>query len=521
MRIFGLQITKAPPPQLSPVFGQSGGWSTIFDSTPQGHERDRPPGAFQQNAHFRGERLVSFSPVYSCITLIANDIGKLKQCLRDTDQNGILTDASSAAFSPVLAKPNSYQNHIQFKQWWIMSKLDAGNAYALKERDNRGVVIGLYILDPRRCHPLVALDGSVYYQLGEDNLSGVLDAQITVPASEIIHDRMNCLFHPLVGISPLYAAALVAEQGLDIQRDSLKFFKNGSAPSGVLTAPGQISEPTAKRAKDYWDAHFAGRSNSGKVAVLGDGLKFEPMRMTSVDAQVTEQLLMSSKFICSVYHVPPFKVGLEEIPRGQKVTDLNQVYYDDCLQSLIEEYELCLGEGLGLPSVAGHDYVVQLDIDGLLRMDQASMFTMLGDGVKNSVLTPNEARARVNLGPIKGGDTVYMQQQNYSLSALDARDEASPAPSSTTPAPTASPGPELDSDGQPVDDPTKDFAIEITRTVDEFGARVDKAIEAMNASAQADAEERARKQAEADAFEQAHAFAEALIARFAEPSDAT
>jgi phage portal protein BeeE len=31
---------------------------------------------------------------------------------------------------------------------------------------------------------------------------------VIVPAREIIHDRFNCLFHPLVGISPLYAAAL-------------------------------------------------------------------------------------------------------------------------------------------------------------------------------------------------------------------------------------------------------------------------------------------------------------------------
>ncbi|WP_416380911.1 hypothetical protein, partial [Klebsiella pneumoniae] len=34
-----------------------------------------------------------------------------------------------------------------------------------------------------------------------------------VPAREVIHDRFNCLFHPLIGLSPIYAAGLAAMQG--------------------------------------------------------------------------------------------------------------------------------------------------------------------------------------------------------------------------------------------------------------------------------------------------------------------
>ncbi|WP_416381322.1 hypothetical protein, partial [Klebsiella pneumoniae] len=38
-----------------------------------------------------------------------------------------------------------------------------------------------------------------------------------VPAREVIHDRFNCLFHPLIGLSPIYAAGLAAMQGHHIQ----------------------------------------------------------------------------------------------------------------------------------------------------------------------------------------------------------------------------------------------------------------------------------------------------------------
>ena len=70
---------------------------------------------------------------------------------------------------------------------WIVSKLLYGNTYVLKQRDARGIVTALYILDAQRVTPLVAEDGSVYYKLAADHLSQLTDA-ITVPASEIIHD---------------------------------------------------------------------------------------------------------------------------------------------------------------------------------------------------------------------------------------------------------------------------------------------------------------------------------------------
>ena len=35
---------------------------------------------------------------------------------------------------------------------------------------------------------------------------------------------------------------------------------------------------------------------------------------------------------------------------------------------------------------------------------------------------PNEARAEIGLQPVAGGDTPYLQQQNYSLAALAKRD---------------------------------------------------------------------------------------------------
>jgi HK97 family phage portal protein len=428
MRAFGLTIIreKAAQGQMSPPSGRGGWWPLIKESF---------TGAWQQNVEVKLDSVLSFHAVFACQTLIASDIAKLRVKLVALDSDGIWTETTNTAHWPVLRKPNHFQNRIQFYESWVLSKLQSGNTYVLKQRDNRGVVTKMYVLDPGRVKPLVAQDGSVFYELNTDQLSG-LDECTIVPASEIIHDRFNCFFHPLVGLSPIFANGLAATQGLSIQNSSTKFFGNNSQPGGVLTAPGAISDTTATRLKAHWEENFTGK-NVGRVAVLGDGLKYEAMAVKATDAQLIEQLKWSADVVCSTYHVPPYKIGIGQAPSYNNVQALNTEYYSQCLQVLIEAIELCLDEGLATGEKLGTEF----DVDNLLRMDSVTQMQVLKEGA--GILKVNEMRAKLDKKPTEGGDAVYLQQQNYSLLALSKRD-AQEDPFSTGKAPAAEPAPAND-----------------------------------------------------------------------------
>jgi HK97 family phage portal protein len=393
-----------------------GGWLRIFESF---------PGAWQQNVVLDRETILTYFAVYACVTLIASDISKLGVKVVTQDTNGIWTETSNPAYSPVIRKPNNYQNRIQFWESWMLSKLTRGNAYILKIRDNRNVVVQLMVLNPDLTHPLVSEDGSVFYQVAGSRLNGIVDA-VVVPAREIIHDRFNTIYHPLIGTSPVWASAYSAAQGMAIQKQSAKFFANASQPGGVLTAPGAISDATALRLKDAWEHNFSGE-NAGRVAVLGDGLKYERMSLTAVEGQLIEQLKWTADVICSVFHVPPYKIGIGAMPTYNNIQSLNVEYYSQCLQSLIEAAELCLDEGLEMAAGIG----TMFDIDNLLRMDTITQMDTLKNGVSGAILAPNEARRKLDLPPVKGGDSPLAQQQNYSLEALAKRDAEGPPPGTT------------------------------------------------------------------------------------------
>src|SRR5690606_18351403 len=77
----------------------------------------------------------------------------------------------------------------------------------------------------------------------------------------------------------------------------------------------------------------------------------------------------------------------------------------------IEAMENLLDEGLRIGRPEG----VELDLEPLLRMDEGKRAEVATKLVGGGIETPTEGRARFSRSPLVGGDTVYMQQQDFPL----------------------------------------------------------------------------------------------------------
>jgi len=407
-------------PRGASVSGGTGAWMPIV--------REPYTGAWQHNDELRLDTALANPVVFRCVSLIASDIGKLPLRLVAVDSNGIWSETTSPAFSPVLRTPNRYQTPQQFFEVWMFSKLLWGNTYVLKDRDARGVVTSLYVLDPCRVKPLVAPDGSVYYELQTNDLAGLpaSDGQVVVPAKEIIHDRWNCAFHPLVGLSPLYACGGAASQALAMQTSSTTFFSSGGRPSGMLIAPTEIDPETAKRLSETWHALGA-----GKTAIVGNGMKYEPVGSSAEESQWIEQMAWTAKVIAGCFGVPMSMIDSTQQPPYANNEASTLQYHSQCLQTHLTAIEGALDAGLELPAPYGTEF----DLDDLIWMDTATKTKAAHDAISAGAMSPNEARLKYfGLGPVPGGESPFLQQQYYSLEALAMRDLSAPAPVAAPPA---------------------------------------------------------------------------------------
>lgn len=414
-----LQNSAKTSKALTPVNGWRGGWRTISEPF---------TGAWQRNLEEKHGTLLCYPTLYACLNRISRDLGTLPFLLQREDADHIWYTETNPAYSPVLNKPNNYQTAQQFREAWALSVLIHGNAYILKRRDNRRVVTDLYVLDPCRVMPMVSDSGEVFYQVNYNTAENLLPKsypaeQLVIPASEIIHDRINCFHHQLIGVPPLCAAHWPAVKNLKILKNSAEFFANSAQPGGILTAPAGMSDEDAAAVKTFWDTNYAG-DNRGKIAVLGADMKFTSFAQTGADSQLVEQMRYSDEQICQPFGIPPFIVGIGSIPAGMKVDDMMASYERLALQPQIDAMENLLEEGLSISWPLG----IEMDTGPLLRMDTEKRATVWGKMSQDGIAAPNEARLQFNLKPLEGGDTVYKQQQDYPLDQVRLNKIEQPAP---------------------------------------------------------------------------------------------
>lgn len=425
--------------------GGSGGNS--LPPLSHGYVHEPFSGAWQMNKECWGPYGI-FSAVYACITIIAGDVSKLPPRIVRHLPNGTKEDHPKHPAARVLVYPNQYQTRVDFWGQFVASALFTGNTYVYLVRDERGVVSEMHILDPRRVRVMLADDGSIFYNIGGiERLASLLETDF-LPARNVLHHRLLTMNHPLIGLTPLYAAGVSAMTGQTIQQNSFAFFSNMSRASGVLTAPGKISPELASRLKSEWDVNFKGGS-MGRTAVLGEGMKWEPLTISAADAQLIEQLRWSIEDVARCFRVPTYMLTDASKVSFKNAETLARNYYSQTLQYHIESIEARIDVAFDL---AG-DVSCEFDLASLLRMEFDARMSAYQVGINSGVLTINEARKLEELPPAEGGDEPLVQAQYRPLSM--AGEPMTPSATPEPPAPPAEPDepddadePDQDEDGE-------------------------------------------------------------------------
>ena len=348
------------------------------------------------------EDTYSNTTVEACVATISQTVAMLPiQHLRKLPGGGTEEVTNSAAYR-VMRKPNPFQTKSAFMVDFVRSMLLKGEGFAVATRNNRFEIDSVY--PQRNMSFFISPDNrDVYYSVADQTL---IDLDMMIPQRDVLHVCMHTTSHPLRGATPLQAAKLSASTGISIQGHEERFFHNMSRPSGVLTTDMTLTSDQTKELRKRFNAQ-AQELATGGLPILTSGLKFDPISMSAVDAEIINTYRMTKEDIASVYRVPLALIGIMDKASFNNVEQLMRFWVASGLGYILELIEGALDELFGLPP-GDH---MNFDTEFLLESDFKSRMDGLKTGVQGAIMAPNEARGKLGLPRIDGLDDVLGQMQ--------------------------------------------------------------------------------------------------------------
>ena len=349
---------------------------------------------------------MQMTAVYSCVRILAEAVAGLPiHIYQYTDTGGKEKAIKHPLYFLLHDEPNPEMTSFVFRETLMTHLLLWGNAYAQIIRNGKGEVIALYPLMPNRMTVDRDANGQLYYQYqsSKDEAPTMKGSTVILKSSEVLHIP-GLGFDGLVGYSPIAMAKNAIGMAIACEEYGAKFFANGAAPGGVLEHPGTLKDPT--RIRESWNATFGGSSNSSKVAVLEEGMKYTPIAISPEQAQFLETRKFQINEIARIFRIPPHMVGDLEKSSFSNIEQQSLEFVKYTLEPWLVRWEQSMVRSL-LSQKEKQKYFIKFNVDGLLRGDYQSRMNGYAIGRQNGWMSANDIRSLENLDLIpeeKGGN---------------------------------------------------------------------------------------------------------------------
>ena len=223
--------------------------------------------------------------------------------------------------------------------------------------------------------------------------------------------------------SPLRQCAVAIGKAYNANEYGSKIFKNGGMPAFALTGPFASGASATRASDDIANAAKDAAQKGGQVLAIPLGHELKPLGSDPEKMQMTEAQEFSVQEIARVYSLPP--TFLQDLSRAtfsnSEQQDLHLVKHT--IKRWLEQIE---GE-LNLKLFGrGSSRVAEFNLDGLLRGDYQTRMAGNAQAIQTGQLTPNEARALDNRGPLDGGDVLLIQGATIPLTSAGEATEPQP-----------------------------------------------------------------------------------------------
>ena len=353
---------------------------------------------------------MQMTAVYSCVRILSETLAGLPlHVYRYNDSGGKEKYLKHPLYKLLHDEPNPEMTSFAFRETLMSHLLLWGNAYAQIIRNARGEVIALYPLMPNKMTVDRDSKGRLFYlysRTSDDAPTLGDDSQVYLAPSEVLHIP-GLGFDGLIGYSPIAMAKNAVGLAIATEEYGAKFFANGAAPGGVLEHPGTIKDP--QKVKESWNAAYQGSQNAHRVAVLEEGMKYQPIGISPEQAQFLETRKFQINEIARIFRVPPHMLADLEKSSFSNIEQQSLEFVKYTLDPWVVRWEQSMCRALLMESEKPIVFI-KFNVDGLLRGDYVSRMSGYATARQNGWMSANDIRELENLDriPAEFGGDLYL-----------------------------------------------------------------------------------------------------------------
>ncbi len=337
---------------------------------------------------------------YAGVAYVSEDIGKVPLKMYEDLGDAGHRPAPGYYLQDNLDYPNDYQTSLEWREMMT--------AFALL----RGRGISEIRPGPR---PLI---DDEYYPLHPDL---VRDERVDGGGRRYLYrdPRNNFTERPLLPDQVIVLRGRLGKSLIDVLRDTIglaqaqeqhaaNLFARGAKPGGIVMRDKAWGDTERRNFRRGLNEYAASGSRSGRPLLLEDGMTWQDVGMTSVDAELIDSRRFSTIQFCQGIRIPPHKLFELERSTNNNIERQSIDYVVDSLLGWGERWEQVIRRDLIIVRDR-HRYFAEHLFDGLMKGDIAARTSAYASAINTGWMTPDEVRRKENLNP-KGGAADDLRQ---------------------------------------------------------------------------------------------------------------
>lgn len=375
------------------------------------------PGIAASGKRVNAYTAMQHTAVCACIRVLAESLASLPLHLYVRTKDGKERAENKSLYWLLHDQPNPEMTSYTFRETMMVHLLIYGNAYAQIIRNGAGEVTGLYPLAAN--HVRVDRDERdrlvyIYNRNDKANPNFREMDNIILTNFDVMHIP-GLGFDGLVGFSPIAMARNAIGMALSCDDYGASFYANGASPSGILKHPGVIKDPA--RVRKAWQTAYGGSKNAHKVAILEEGMEYQPISITPSDSQFLETRKFQVEEIARMYRVPLHMIGDLEHATFSNIEQQSLEFVQYTLMPWMARWE----QAIQLSLISDRDkksYFAKFNADSLLRGDYASRMSGYATARQNGWMSSNDIRETEDMNKIPEDDGGDLYLVNGSFTKL-------------------------------------------------------------------------------------------------------